>query len=112
MRTSLVLLLVALTAVACGCAEEHGMYQGSQISATVALVAFVIFAFICLLGTALRGWGIGPLLAGCFVLVCVGVMLSMTPYFGLGIGLVVAGLGVAFAGWKRLKSHPQPQEDK
>ncbi len=79
------------------------MYEGSQISATIMLSAFYVFSFVCIVGSLLRRWGMAPLLAGSFVLVCCTVMLLMTPYLWLGIVLLVAGLIAGYLAFRRLR---------
>ena len=102
MRLTLCVLTAAcIVYLSVGCGREHGMYEGSQISATIWIAAFYAFSFTCILGSLLRDWGRAPLIAGLFVLICCAVMLSMTPYLWLGIALLVAGLVLGFLWFRR-----------
>jgi len=90
-----------LIAAALGCGREHGMYEGSQISATIVLFALYVFSFVCIVGSLIRRWGMAVLLAGVFVLVCCTIMLCMTPYLWLGIVLLIVGLLVGYLAFRR-----------
>jgi len=79
------------------------MYEGSQISATIVLFAFYVFSFVCIVGSLLMRWGVAPLLAGVFVLVCCTTMLCMTPYLWLGIVLLIMGSIVGYLSFRRLR---------
>ena len=79
------------------------MYEGSQISATIMLFAFYAFSFVCIVGSLLRRWGMRPLLAGVFVLVCCTMMLLMTPYLWLGVILLMVGLIAGYIAFRRLR---------
>ncbi len=92
-----------LVVAAFGCGGEHGMYEGSQISATIMLSAFYVFSFVCILGSLLKRWGMAPLLAGVFVLVCCTIMLWMTPYLWLGVVLLIVGLIAGYLAFRRLR---------
>jgi len=79
------------------------MYVGSQISATIMLLALYAFSFVCIVGSLLRRWGAAPLLAGVFVLVCCTIMLFMTPYLWFGIVLLIVGLIAGYIAFRRLR---------
>ena len=79
------------------------MYEGSQISATIMLSAFYVFSFVCTVGSLLKRWGMAPLLAGVFVLVCCTIMLCMTPYLWLGVVLLIVGLIAGYLAFRRLR---------
>jgi len=101
-------ILVLGSSVLQGCAKEHGMYEGSQISAVIALALFYGFSFACLLGSLFRGWGYTSVLAGVFVLVCCSVILLMTPYLWLSIVLFVLGGVLAYLCLSRLRRAGSP----
>ncbi|MBN2208482.1 MAG: hypothetical protein JW759_04225 [Candidatus Coatesbacteria bacterium] len=92
-----------LMIAAFGCSKEHGMYEGSQISATIMLLALYAFSFVCIVGSLLRLWGMRPLLAGAFVLACCTIMLLMTPYLWLGAILLIVGLITGYMAFRRLR---------
>ncbi|MBN2209751.1 MAG: hypothetical protein JW759_10715 [Candidatus Coatesbacteria bacterium] len=100
-RALAILIASCFLSIGIGCGREHGMYEGSQISATIWLAAFYVFSFACILGSLLKNWGMPPLLAGVFVLICCAVMLSMTPYMWLGLVLLIVGLVLAFLAFRR-----------
>jgi len=103
-----VFILVLGSSVLQGCGKEHGMYEGSQISAIIALTLFYGFSFVCLLGSLLRGWGYAFVLAGVFALICCCIMLAMTPYFWLGIVFLVLGGLLAYMCLKKLRRAGSP----
>jgi len=94
---------LCLIIAAFGCNKEQGMYEGSQISATIMLFALYAFSFVCIVGSLLRRWGMRPLLAGVFVLVCCTIMLLMTPYLWLGVILLIVGLIPGYIVFRRLR---------
>ena len=93
---------LCLIIAAFGCNKEQGMYEGSQISATIMLFALYAFSFVCIVGSLLRRWGMRPLLAGVFVLVCCTITLLMTPYLWFGIVLLMVGLITGYIAFRRL----------
>ena len=94
---------LCLIIAAFGCSREQGMYEGSQISATIMVLALYAFLFVCIVGSLLRRWGMRPLLAGVFVLVCCTIMLLMTPYLWLGVILLMVGLIAGYIAFRRLR---------
>jgi len=105
MRLGLRALLASATILLLfGCGKEHGMYEGSQVSATIMVFALYLFSFVCIVGSLWRRWGFAPLLAGVFVLVCCTAMLLMTPYLWFGLVILVVGLFVGYVAFQRLHS--------
>ena len=98
------LLFSAIILLLSGCSREHGMYEGSQVSAVIMVFALYVFSSVCIVGSLLRRWGFAPLLAGVFVLVCCTVMLLMTPYLWFGLVILVVGLIVGYVALRRLRS--------
>lgn len=98
------LLSSALVFLLVGCGKEHGMYEGSQVSATIMVFALYLFSFVCIVGSLSRRWGFAPLLAGVFVLVCCTVMLLMTPYLWFGFVFLLVGLVLGYVAFQRLRS--------
>jgi len=98
------LLAVTFVLLLIGCGKEQGMYEGSEVSATITVFAFYLFSFVCIVGSLVRSWGFSPLLAGVFVLLCCTVMLLMTPYLWFGLVALVVGLFLGYIAFRRLRS--------